>query len=285
MSKKQILAQARVEQSHVGYELGVYAKEVLAISNRQLQKAIRTKGLLVNDRVAHSKTKLRLSDQVQVLLPQAEQIKILPGPHFELVILYEDPWLLAVDKPAGLPSYDVHGNRGLGNQVAGYFLSQGLQLTPRPVHRLDTPTSGIVLFAKDAVTQTHLTRLWQEGQIRRFYWALCVGQITTPLELTMPINNQKAQTKVAPLKNQGGFTELQVELITGRTHQIRQHLAAIGHPLLGDRRYGTKPQQTKENTRLALHATNVCFPHPQRKGEALEITSPIPHGEFHFFHY
>ncbi len=285
MKNKQILADQLVQQDHVGYELGSYAKKVLAVSNRQLQKAVRTRGLRLNGRIAHSKTKISLGDRVQVLLPQAEQIKIAPTAHTHLVILHEDSCILAVNKPAGLPSYDVHGDHGLANQVAGYFLSQGLQLTPRPLHRLDTPTSGVLLFAKNARSQTLLTELWQEEQVQRFYWALCVGQITKPLKLTMPINNQKAYTKVDILKNHEEFTELKVELVTGRTHQIRQHLAAINHPLVGDRRYGKPTGNNEENTRLALHATSVCFPHPQRNGQVLEITSPIPYEEFPFLNY
>lgn len=280
MKSKQPLAKGRVEQNHVGYELGMYAKKVLGVSNRQLQKVVRTKGLLVNGRVSHSKTKLRLGDKVEAFLPRAEQIKIKPASPGQLVILHEDPWLLGVEKPVGVPSYAVEGNNGLANQVAGYFLSQDLQLTPRPLHRLDTPTSGVVVFAKDAQTQTKLSELWQQGKVKRFYWALCQGQLTKPLELTMPLNNRKACTKVRPLHNHGDFTELEVELVTGRTHQIRRHLALIDHPLLGDARYGTKFLENKENTRLALHASRVCFPHPQKVGELTCISSPIPYRDF-----
>lgn len=281
MKNKQLLAQGKIESKQAGYELGRYAREVLGISNRQLQKIVRTKGLLVNGRLRHSKYKLQANDLIEAYLPSSEQIKIPPAPASELVVLYEDAWLLGAEKPASIPSYDIKSPRGLANQVVGYFAEQGLKLTPRPVHRLDTPTSGVVVFAKDAHTQTELSTAWQSHQVERFYWALCHGVITEPLELMMPINNQVAHTKVVPLEVHENYTELKIELITGRTHQIRQHLAAIDHPLVGDRRYGTGTGQ-KKHTRLALHATQVRFSHPHRKGELVAINSPIPRRDFSF---
>lgn len=277
MPKKQTLTSVTISSEHSGLEIATYLKEVLGVSNRQAQRIVRTKGLILNGRVVHSKTKLQAGDDLQLRLPQGEQVKIQTASPHELTILYEDSWLLGVEKPAGLLTYDLRGQKGLANQVAGYYLSQGQQLTPRPLHRLDTPTSGVVVFSKDAATQTSMNELWSANEVKRFYWALCEGEITRPLELNTPLGNVPACTKVEPLKVYPNFTELKVELITGRTHQIRRHLAEINHPLLGDRRYGRSNQKS---ARLALHASCVRFPHPQNNGALVEITSPIPFKEF-----
>lgn len=277
MRSKVILAEQEVDPHCAGMELGVYARQHLGISNRRLQKAVRTRGLRLNGRPAHSKRKLRPGDRVQVALPAKEQVKIPVADPKNLKVLYEDPWLLAVDKPAGLPSYSLQDARGAANQVAGHFLAQGLQLTPRPLHRLDTPASGVLVFAKDAETQTALTALWNEGQVQRRYYAICQGRLETAQEIKERLDGQEALTKVKPLSIHPHCTELRAELITGRTHQIRRHLAALGHPLLGDRRYGTA---VEAGPRLALHACEVSFPHPHKKGEHVKICSPVPQAEF-----
>lgn len=275
MDKKQVLANVIIEPEYSGLEIAPFLREVLGFSSRQLQKIIRTKGVLLNGRVAHSKTKLKVEDHLKITLPQAEQVKIQVASGNKLQILFEDSWFLGVEKPSGLPTYAIQGNHGLANQVAGYYHSLGQSLTPRPLHRLDTPTSGVVVFAKDAKTQSLMAELWNTGQVKRFYWALCEGQIHAPIEITTPIEKVPAHTRVEPLNFHDTFSELKVELMTGRTHQIRRHLSDLGHPLLGDRRYGQK-----KNTRLALHATEVSFPHPHIVGERIAIISPIPLGDF-----
>lgn len=277
MQDRVVLAKAQVEPGSAGMELGVYARQILGMSSRKLQKAVRTGGLLLNGRPAHSKARLKAGDWVQVTLPAQEQVKIPVASPKDIRILYEDRWLLGVHKPAGLPTYSLEEAQGAANQVAGYFLAHGLRLTPRPVHRLDTPASGVVIFAKDARTQTALTEFWGQGLVQRRYYAIGRGLLTDGREIDLPIGGQPALTRVEPLKVHPHCTELSVEIITGRTHQIRRHLASIGHPLLGDRRYGPGHQ---EEGRLALHAWSVSFPHPHKKGELVKISSPVPYHEF-----
>lgn len=277
MQDKVIIAQGQADSKSAGQELGAFARQQLGVSSRRLQRAVRTGGLLLNGRPAHSKTRVRTGDRVQVALPTQEQLKIPPGDPSKLKVLYEDEWLLAVDKPSGLPTYAVQDTRGAGNQVAGYFRAQGLQLTPRPVHRLDAPASGVLVFAKDPQTQTALTEFWGSGKVQRFYYAICSGQLTVPQEVTLPLDGQPALTRVEPLRVHPHCTEVRAEILTGRTHQIRRHLSALGHPLLGDGRYGG---QSGVKGRLALHAQSVIFPHPYKKEELLTISSPIPKDEF-----
>lgn len=277
MSKKQSLAENIVKEEEAGLELGTFAKEVLGISNRKLQQAVRTKGLRVNGRSAHSNRKIRSGDKVEVLLPAKEQIKIEIAEPTDLKVLFEDSWLFAVEKPAGIPTYDSKGAKGLANQVAGYYLNQGQKLTPRPIHRLDTPTSGVLLFAKDSNTQTLLNKLWKQKAVKRIYFALCQGQLSEAQEIDIPLGGKEALTRLKPVKIHPACTELEVELISGRTHQIRRHLAELGHPILGDRRYG---RGEKVSSRLALHAISVSFTHPYNHKEKVIIHSPVPYDEF-----
>lgn len=273
MKKKQTIQEIVIAEEHNTMELAIYIKKILGISNRQSQKIIRTKGLILNGRPVHSKTKLASGDYLEIKLPKAEQVKIPIASSQGLVILYEDEWILGVDKPIGIPTYAVKGKHGLANMVAGYYQNQNLKLTPRPLHRLDTPTSGVVLFAKDAITQTSMGKLWAQYKVRRFYRAICQGQILETLNIKIPLDKTSAHTKVIPLKVHENFTELEIELITGRSHQIRRHLAWSGHALIGDRRYG---KGQKKSTRLALHASCVRFPHPYKNNEILEISSEVP---------
>lgn len=273
MSKKQVLQHNIIAPEHQGLEATLYAKEVLGISNRQLQKIVRTKGLMLNDRPIHSKTKLKAGDVLRLLLPFDEQVKIPIADPKGLIVLFEDPWLLGVEKPAGIPTYALENKPGLANQVTGYYVAQGIKITPRPLHRLDTPTSGVLVFAKGAKTQTLMNELWASGQVTRLYLALCQGQLREPLRIESDLDGKKALTKVSPLQLQPDFTRIQVEIVTGRTHQIRRHLAELGHPVLGDRRY--EPRK-KTSPRLMLHGEAVSFMHPHEKGQRIEIISPCP---------
>jgi 23S rRNA-/tRNA-specific pseudouridylate synthase len=133
-----------------------------------------------------------------------------------------------------------------------------------------------LVFAKDAAVQAALTELWGAGRVRRCYYAICQGQLEKPAEIDLPLDGHPALTKVAPLQVHPHCTELAVEILTGRTHQIRRHLAALGHPLMGERRYAAGGG----NQRLALHHTEVSLPHPKKNGEQLQICSPIPRDEF-----
>ncbi|HHY10415.1 MAG TPA: RluA family pseudouridine synthase [Firmicutes bacterium] len=278
MAKKYSLLKVTVKAEHQGYTAAEYLKKIMGISNRQLQKIVRTKGVYRNGRAVHSKTKLKSGDQLQAFLPRREQIKIPPALSQDLAVLYEDGRFLAVNKPAGQPSYSTQGGEGLANHIVTYFKAQGQSITPRPIHRLDQPTSGVVLFAKSAPVQAKMSSLWQSGGVQRFYWALCHGRLDSDLEIKTPLEGKAALTKVTPLRIFPDFSEIMLELVTGRTHQIRRHLLSIGHPLLGDERYGKKPSPAR---RLALHASQVSFQHPYIE-KRVEIVAPTPFCDFPF---
>jgi 23S rRNA pseudouridine1911/1915/1917 synthase len=186
---------------------------------------------------------------------------------------------LAVNKQTGL---NVHNTRpgeppALVNGVAHYFLEKKQIITPRPVHRIDRDTSGVVLFAKSAETQRKLTLNWGTGQVKKKYWALVEGKLAKEDVINTPLAGKKASTAFSPLKIHHSYTELSVEILTGRTHQIRRHLKLIGHPVLGDRIYNQDSRIAVG--RLALHAWVLELYHPHTGGR-LVLEAPVPKIEF-----
>lgn len=204
-----------------------------------------------------------------------------------LNICYEDEYLIVIDKPAGQlvhPTTKEHYNT-LANGILFYYQQKGLPLSFHPVHRLDKDTSGLVLIAKMPHIQ-HLFSFTQPKMLKRIYQALVLG-IPTPSEalINAPIDRkpdsiiermvtetgQEALTHYKTMKNFQTFSLLEVELMTGRTHQIRVHLSYIGHPILGDDLYGGP---TNLIHRQALHAKSLSFIHPVTK-QKIEVISQL----------
>jgi len=207
-----------------------------------------------------------------------------------LAVVYEDDHLLVVDKPAGILVHPV-GNSGevtLAHGIAHHLLQAGVQTRVRPVHRLDRDTSGLLLVARSAFVHQALDRQLRDHEVRRSYLAFVSG-VPSPAEQVVdaPIGahprhphlravvasgGARAVTRFAVRETFEGAAVLEVELETGRTHQIRVHLAHIGHPLLGDVRYGAAPRPL---ARQALHAARLSFQHPLTK-QAVELASALP---------
>ena len=249
-----------------------------------------TPGILVNGRKARVTEGVQPGDLVTVGIPWAggkKSARLLPW-EAPLRILYEDDTLLVVEKPAGIlvhPS-GVHYQDTLSNQVAAHYQRKGISCPVRPVGRLDKDTSGIVLFAKNEVAAARLSQ--GEGKIKKEYLCLAKGLflekngwIRTPMrrcntrELRMEIHREgkEALTRYQVQEERKGASLLQVEILTGRTHQIRLHMASIGHPLLGDGLYGDGEEEGFQ--RSALHAGKVSFLHPIR-GEQMELSVGLP---------
>lgn len=202
------------------------------------------------------------------------QPQVLSDDFQMLQVLYEDPWLLIVNKPAGIKVHpnEPHERGTLLNQIAGYLQKTGQM--PYVVHRLDQATSGAILFAKDPVILPILDRLLREKAIRRVYQAEAWGKFPQS-EMTIDRaigrdrhdpkkrcvtakGGKKAVTHLTVLQFANGKSRLHVTLSTGRTHQIRVHLAALGHPLVNDPLYGKKTPQG----RLMLHSYQLSLRHP-----------------------
>ena len=205
-----------------------------------------------------------------------------------LDIRYEDEWLLVINKPAGqLVHPTTKESCGtLGNALMHYFTSNGEAHSFHPVHRLDRDTSGLLLIAKEPQIQYQLSPKGCKN-FKREYQAIIEGCLTppdglidAPIARALPSiilrkvspEGQPARTHYRTIKQGSGLSLIELELETGRTHQIRVHMAHLGHPLLGDDLYGGNMDYIQ---RQALHAFRLSFKHPMT-GENLVITAPPP---------
>lgn len=215
-----------------------------------------------------------------------EESDIIPS-YEPLSILYEDESLLVVNKPKGMIIHPTGRERTdtLVNRLAGYFEGLHKPAGIHPVYRLDRDTTGVVIVAKSAKGQHALSK--SHDCIDRTYIACAQGDVKeekgrmdapmgrregSMVEWEVRGDGKRAVTDYTVIGREKGRTWLSLHLLTGRTHQIRVHLACMGHPLLGDSLYGEK---SEEISRQALHAYAACFAHPET-GAAMKITSPIP---------
>jgi 23S rRNA pseudouridine1911/1915/1917 synthase len=209
-------------------------------------------------------------------------------------VLYRDRWLLVADKPAGVLTQPDESSepaaQAFDRQVlASVALADGRRPFLRLIHRLDRTTSGAVLFACNPSILPLLSRSWAEGDVDRQYLAVVEGEprferrcVDRPIardrnhrwRFVCDEGGKSARTEVSVMAHPSpGLTLVRCRLVTGRTHQVRVHLAGIGHPVLGDRLYGS--QRAAETGRTLLHAYQLVLPHPQ-KGTTITVTSPVP---------
>jgi len=277
-----------VANEHAGLTVEAYLKGVLRCSGRRIQRLTRHKGILLNGRAVFLQQKVRPGDILRVLslTDVSYGVKPEPGP---IEIVYEDKNLVIVNKQANLLVHPAgrtaHGT--LANFLAYGYQERGLVCTIRPLHRLDRETTGCVLFAKDARTQFVLEQQLREGILKRSYWAvvsgipqLAVGTIDAPIGPHPTKPNRRAISKEGEpaithyrtLRTFASASLLELSIDTGRTHQVRIHLAHIGHPILGDRMYGMPSPWIG---RQALHALSLRFVHPAEERE-IEVRAPLP---------
>lgn len=212
-----------------------------------------------------------------------------PPDWMELNVLYEDDFTLVVNKPSG---YEVHpserGQRGtLAHGVAAYYEMTGQDVRIRHIHRIDKETTGPVLYAKNEFAHYQYDKAMREKEIERIYLALAEGELAQDRgTINLPIGQDRhhstrrrvsetgdpAVTHYETVERFEGYTLVRLRLETGRTHQIRVHLAAIGHPLAGDGLYGGKRTVI---SRQALHGERLIWPHPWT-GERLSVRAPLP---------
>lgn len=275
-------------------EAGRTVQEILTgplrVSRRMIQRLTRSAGIRLNRRATHLQRRVRAGEVVAARVAAAEEAGLEPV-EMPLDVVYEDEDLLAVDKAPFLLVHPVapHHRATLAHGLTHYFLARGLHTRVRPVHRLDRDTSGLMLVAKSAFVQQLLDRQIRDGELRREYLALVSGVVEAEegtvdapigrhphdpgLRAVSPTGGQPARTRFRVVERYADATLVELELETGRTHQIRVHMAYLGHPLLGDVRYGGPAVEGLR--RQALHAGRLAFLHPTT-GERIELEVPLP---------
>jgi len=264
------------------------------VSRSAAQSLIAGGHVRVNDRPAKSGQRVRAEDEVVVVIPpRAVAPAEAAGPRVPLAVVYEDDALAVIDKPAGLVVHPAPGHPAGtladGLRQRGTTWSQlGGGERPGIVHRLDRDTSGLLVVAKTEAAHRSLSLQLQRRTLGRVYWALvhgtfreATGRIEAPIGRD-PGHRQRravvdagrpAITEFAVVERMRRFTRLEVRLLTGRTHQIRVHLASISHPIAGDAVYGGRGDALR--ARPALHAQRLIFLHPD-DDRRCEFESPLP---------
>ena len=248
----------------------------LDFSNRLLSKLIKQKLVLVNNKIFDTRNSFNTGDIITINFDFEEDNSNIVPIKMDLDIVYEDEWFLVLNKPPKIAIHPsiLHFEDSLSNGVKYYFDKIKLKKKIRPVNRLDSNTSGLVIFAKCEYVQECLSKQMQKGIFKKEYLCLVLeklnnlkGTIDLPIsrkensiiERCVNSNGQKSITHYEVLKEYKDFSLIKCQLGTCRTHQIRVHFSYIGHPLLGDTLYGTKSELIN---RQALHSCYIEFIHP-----------------------
>lgn len=263
------------------------------LSRSAAARLIETGAVLIDGKPAIKKDIPRIGSAVEITLPEPQACDILPE-NISLEIVYEDDDLLVVNKPKGMVVHPAAGHYS-GTLVNALMFHCGERLSgingeirPGIVHRIDKDTSGLLMVAKNDFAHLKLSEQIKEHSFTRRYSAVVCGCIRENGTVNAPIgrhktdrkrmcvtleNSREAVTHYEVVRNFAGYTQLDVSLETGRTHQIRVHMAYIGHPVAGDEVYGNgKP---KSLCGQCLHARKIGFVHP-RTGEYMEFESELP---------
>jgi 23S rRNA pseudouridine1911/1915/1917 synthase len=281
--------------SEEGKRLDLFlAEKVPALSRSRLKKLISAGAVTVGGAVRRSSYPLKAGDRIVLAVASPEPEGLRPE-NIPLKIFYEDGDVIVLDKPSGLVVHPGAGNASgtLANALLHRFpevAAIGPPERPGIVHRLDKETSGVMVVAHSARAYESLVGQFKRKEVWKTYLGLVRGRISSPegriswaigrhatdgKRISVRSRNPKdAETRFKVLETFRDSTLLEIRPMTGRTHQIRVHLAAAGHPVVGDKLYGRK-KGAKEAPRLFLHAHLVSFIHPGT-GRRLEFASPLP---------
>jgi len=269
------------------------ARQLPSLSRSRIQGLVRGGLVTVNAKAVKPSYRLEAGDEVVVCIPAVEESELV-AQDLPLKVVYEDQDLVVVDKPAHLVVHPAPGHKSgtLANALLARYPDLPVDDDGRPgiVHRLDKDTSGLLIVAKNESARRHLQAQFKEGQVTKVYLALVEGEvepssgvIDAPIgrdarsrkRMAVGISGgRQAVTEYQVLEHLSGFTLLEVRPRTGRTHQVRVHLAFLRHPVVGDKAYGRRKQHL-ELDRQFLHAHRLCFRQPS-SGKQLELVSELP---------
>ena len=283
-----------IEENFEGDRIDKYLAKVFSDQSRSYLQGLIEKGnILVNDKCVKSNYKLKIYDEVKVTIPEPLILKA-EAEDIPLNIVYEDSDVIVVNKPQGMVVHPAPGNysgtlvNGLLYHCKDLSTINGV-IRPGIVHRIDKDTSGILVVAKNDNSHNFLSEQLRDHSMKREYYAVVEGRlkndkgtIDKPLgrnkkdRLKMGIveGGRRAVTHYEVIERYNNTTLIKCILETGRTHQIRVHMASIGHPLIGDPLYGFKKQKFKLEGQM-LHAKILGFIHPTTK-EYMEFSSELP---------
>ena len=297
MSEKEQKYEFEIDAEQQGVRIDLILSTLLSETSRSfIQKLFEKEKIQVNGEICTSKKyKGKNGDRIQLSVPEPEVLAI-EAENIPLDIVYEDDDVLVVNKPKGMVVHPAVGNY-TGTLVNAIMYHCGDRLSsingvirPGIVHRIDKDTSGLLMIAKNDAAHESLSKQLAEHSITRKYQALVYhnfkeeeGTVDAPIgrdpknrlrQAVTPLNSKHAVTHYRVLERFGGYTLIEAQLETGRTHQIRVHMSHKKHPLVGDLVYGPKKQSIQVEGQM-LHAKVLGFIHP-RTGEYMEFDSRLP---------
>lgn len=284
------------EDGDIGVRLDVFLSERLSEQSRSgIQKLIENASITIAGKAVAKNYKLRANDVISVTIPESVELKAL-AENIPLEIAFEDEHLLVVNKPKGMVVHPAAGNHeGTLVNALMYHCKESLSgingvIRPGIVHRIDKDTSGLLIVAKNDKTHVSLAKQIKEHSFLREYEAVVIGNVKQDSGfIDLPIGRDKnvrkrmcvtqvnarnAITHYTVIERYKGYTHIVLRLETGRTHQIRVHMAYMGHPVVGDMVYGNK-KGIRSLQGQCLHARTIGFMHPIT-GEDIYIKSELP---------
>ena len=264
------------------------------MSRSQATRLIESGEVAVNGRAVSKSYKLAGGEDIAVTLPEPEPVEAVPQ-DIPLDVVYEDADVIVVNKPSGMVVHPAPGHpdgtlvNALLYHCAGTLSGIGGALRPGIVHRIDRDTSGLIIAAKNDAAHQYLSAQLADHTLARTYECIVVGALredrgtvdapiarhpTDRKRMAVVAGGREAVTHWEVIARYPGYTHVRCRLETGRTHQIRVHMAYIGHPILGDTVYGAK-KEVPGLTGQCLHAVGLRFLHP-RTHEVVELSCPLP---------
>jgi 23S rRNA pseudouridine955/2504/2580 synthase len=304
-----------VEQNDAGQRLDkLLMKHLNKAPKSFIYKMLRKKNITLNGKKADGSEKTNLHDEVKLFLSEEtianfSEVYMTTAVEWDFQVIYEDEQILIVNKPAGLLSQKAKPEDiSLVEQIISYLLKNGkiteqeLQtFKPAICNRLDRNTSGLVVAGKTLAGLQTMSELFRDRTLSKYYLCIVNGKITKPQSITGYLNKDEKSNQVTisskekngwepikteyhPILSNDRYTLLKVKLITGKTHQIRAHLSSIGHPIIGDGKYGDKKINQLMKSRYGLnnqllHSYEIIFPKMQNRFENLsekEFTANLP---------
>lgn len=264
-------------------------KEQFLLSDRLITKLKKANKIYLNFLPTYTKKSVTVGDTVSVLIDFEEDNSNIVASNIPLNIIYEDDYLLVLNKPANIAIHPsiLHFDNSLSNGVKFYFDKLGLKKKIRIVNRLDRNTSGIVILAKNEYIQECLIKQMKTNEFKKEYLAIAKGFLESKsgtlnfpiarkegsiIERTVSSDGDSAITHYDVVKEFNNLSLVHIVLETGRTHQIRVHFSHIGHPILGDTLYGSPSELIN---RQALHSYKLTFIHPVTK-KVVSLEAPLP---------